>query len=155
MCLPGIIDSEILSGIFSTGSCCLYSFSNKQTSLRMQMTPIILTDCTQETRDHRFYQWTWAASVCRQSECRQSECLKPGLSLPFRCHLAPLSMTLAQDVAHWSQDRACPAMCYASTSWAAFWPNARHWTPTLSLSLAESNKGLCQALDNFLEKDCC
>lgn len=130
MCLPGIIDSEILSGIFSASSCCLYSFSNKQTSLKKQTTPITLPDCIQEARDHRFYQWTWAACACRQSNS-----LQPGLSLPSQCHLALLRVTLAQDVVCWSQDRACSAICHASTSWAAFWPSARHWTPTLSLSL--------------------
>lgn len=124
MCLPGIIDSEILSGIFSAGSRCLYSFSNKQTSLKMHATPIILTDHPTQTRDPRFLSMNVG-----------SQCVQAGLSLPFRCHLAPLSMTLAQDVARWSQDRACPAICYASASWAVFWPKARHWTPTLSPSL--------------------
>jgi len=54
MCLPGIIDSEILSGIFSAGSRCLYSFSNKQTSLKMYTTPVTFTDRPTETRDPRF-----------------------------------------------------------------------------------------------------
>lgn len=69
-------------------------------------------------------------SQCMQAEEHQ----QPGLSPPFWCLLALLSVTLAQDVARWSQDRACPAICYASASWALFWPKARLWTPTLSPS---------------------
>lgn len=67
MCLPGIIDSEILSGILSAGSCCFYSFSNKQTSLKMHTTPIILTDRPTETRDLRFLSMN-VGSQCVQAQ---------------------------------------------------------------------------------------
>lgn len=69
------------------------------------------------------------------SQCTQAqEHQQPELSLPSWRLLALLSMTWAQDVARSSQDRACPAICYASASWALFWPKARLWTPTLSPS---------------------
>lgn len=67
MCLPGIIDSEILSGIFSAGSRCLYSFSNKQTSLKMHTAPIILTGCPTESGDPSFL------SMNMGSQCAQAQ----------------------------------------------------------------------------------
>lgn len=113
---------------------------------KKQTTPITLTDCTQEARDHRFYQWAQAAC-----ECRQRNSLQPGLSLPSQCHLALLRVTLAQDAVCWSQDRAFSAICHASTSWAVFWPSARHWTPTLSL-LLKAIKDSAKLLITFWKK---
>lgn len=114
-----------LSTVRDSGSHCLYSFSNKQTSLEMHTAPVTLTDRSAGTEDVRFYQWTWAASACghRSSGSQGCPCLSvsPG----------SVRVTLAQDAARWSQHRACPAMCYASASGALSWPKTRLWTPTL------------------------
>lgn len=91
--------STVRSSLGSSGSRCLYSFSNKQTSLEMHTPPITWTDRSTGTEDRRFYQWMWAGRACRhRSSSSQGSPFPLGL-------LALLSRTRAQDVARWIWDR--------------------------------------------------
>lgn len=85
---------------------------------------------------------------CRHSSPSSQGCVSLSVSL------GPAQHDMSTGCS-WSGDTACAARCYTSASWALSWPKARLSTPTLPPSLTESNKGPCQALDNFLEKECC
>lgn len=149
MCLPGIIDSEILSGIFSAGSRCLYSFSNKQTSLKMHATPIILTDHPTQTRDPRFL------SMNVGSQCVQAQRVPAAWafsSLSVSLGTAQHDLSTGCSALKSGQSLPCHMLCISILGCLLTQSKALN---SHSLSLTESNKGLCQALDNFLEKECC
>lgn len=149
MCLPGIIHSEILSGIFSTGSCCLYSFSNKQTSLKK---------ADNSNYSNRLYtrgQGSQILSMSTGSLRVQAE------KQPAAWALSPLSVSLG--TAQGDISTGC-SMLKSGQSLFCHMSRINILSCLLtqckalnshSLSLADSNKGLCQALDNFLEKGCC
>lgn len=138
MCLPGIIDSEILSGIFGAGSRCLHSFSNKQTSLQTHTAPIILA----ETRDPR---------LLSMKEGRHSERLQPGLSFPFWGPVAQRAISTGWSRLESGQSLPCHVLPISISGCLLTHSNAPNSRPP-SPSLAESNKGLCRALENFLGK---
>lgn len=148
MFLPGIIDTGRLPGIFSIGSRCLYSFSNKQTGLEMHMPPITLTDRSTGTNDPRFYQWMWAASA-RRHRSTSSRALS---SLLVSLGTAQHDMSTGCSTLKSGQSLLCHMLCISILGSLLTQSKALN---SHSLSLTESNKGPCQALDNFLEKECC
>lgn len=150
MCLPGIIDSEILSGIFSAGSRCLYSFSNKQTSLKMHATPVILTDRPTETRNPRFLSMN-VGSRCVQA--RRAAAAWAFFSLSMSLGTAQRDISTGCSTLKSGQSLPCHVLCISILGCLLTQSKAlnSHSLPPLQKAIGDSAK----LLTTFWKKECC